>query len=89
MEHEFLSEAEIGERSPGEWVLVKNAEFDEQWRVVRGIVAAHSPDREEVGEFHGRLAREEGTGDMAVLCFKPMPKDVVLLFPLAGAKRDV
>jgi len=48
MEQEFLSEAEIGQRFPGEWVLVRNAQFDEQWRVVRGIVAAHSVERDEI-----------------------------------------
>lgn len=89
MEQEFLSEQQIGERFPGEWVLVKQAEFDEQWRVVRGVVAAHSVDRDEVGEAHGRIAREPGVGHMAVLCFKPIRKDVVLLFPLVGAKSDV
>jgi len=79
MNNEFLSEAEIGARFPGEWVLVKNAEFDEQWRVVRGLVAAHSSDRDEVGEAHEQVAGKEGSGNMAVLCFKPWPKDVLVL----------
>ena len=48
MNEEFLSEAEIGERFPGEWVLVEQAEFDEQWRVVRGVVAAHHPSKSAV-----------------------------------------
>lgn len=52
MEAEFLSEEEIGARYPGEWVLVTNAEFDEQWRVLRGLVAAHSPDRKEISQAH-------------------------------------
>lgn len=89
MEQEFLSEQEIGERFPGEWVLVRQAEFDEQWRVVRGVVAAHSVSRDEIGEAHGLITREPGVGNMGVLCFKPTPKDVVLLFPLVGAKNDV
>lgn len=48
MNDEFLSEKEIGERFPGEWVLVEQAEFDEQWRVVRGLVAAHHPSKSAV-----------------------------------------
>jgi len=79
MNDEFLSEAEIGARFPGEWVLVKNAEFDEQWRVVRGLVAAHSPERDDVGEAHEQVAGEKDSGNMAVLCFKPWPKDVLVL----------
>lgn len=41
MEQEFLSEQEIGERFPGEWVLVEEAELDSELRVVRGQIAAH------------------------------------------------
>jgi len=79
MNDEFLSEAEIGERFPGEWVLVKNAEFDEQLRVVRGLVAAHSPNREVIDDAQGHIAFEPGTGNMARLCFIPWPKDLIVL----------
>jgi len=79
MNEEFLSEAEIGARFPGEWVLVKNAQFDEQWRVVRGLVAAHSPNRDGISEEQGRLASDEAAGNLARLCFKPWPKDLIVL----------
>ncbi|RYX86821.1 hypothetical protein EON83_01170 [bacterium] len=77
MNTEFLSEAEIGARYPGEWVLVKNAEFDEQWRVTRGIVAAHSPEREVIDTAQQQMTEE--SGNLARLCFKKWPKDVAIL----------
>ncbi len=79
MEAEFLSEAQIKERYPEEWVLVRNAEFDDKWNVVRGVVAAHSPDREVIDEAQARLAPGEESGNLARLCFKPWPKNVVVL----------
>ena len=80
MNDEFLSEAQIKERFPGEWVLVKQAEFDEQWRVVRGLVAAHSMDRDEVGEAQAALVQEGNSGNMAVLCFRAVPANAVFRF---------
>ena len=80
MNEEFLSEAEIGARFPDEWVLVKQAEFDEQWRVVRGLVAAHSMSREEIGDVQAALVQGEESGNMAVLCFRPVPANVAFLF---------
>lgn len=79
MEQEFLSEAQIEERYPGEWVLVKQAEFDEQWHVVRGVVAVHSVDREDIDEAQAQLAPDEDSGNLARLCFKPWPKNVLIL----------
>ena len=79
MNEEFLSEAQIKERFPNEWVLVKNAEFDEQWRVVRGVVAAHSPEAEGIQHAQRELAHDEEAGNLARLCFKPWPKDVAIL----------
>ena len=79
MNEEFLSEAEIGARFPNEWVLVKQAEFDEQWRVVRGIVAAHSPERQGIDEAQSFLDDNQEAGNLARLCFKPWPKDVAIL----------
>lgn len=79
MEHEFLSEAQIKERFPGEWVLVRNAEFDEKWNVVRGLVAAHSVDREGIDEAQSKLVDDKTTGNMARLCFKKLPANTVVL----------
>ena len=45
MEGEFLSEQEIGERFPGEWVLVEEAELDSELRVVRGRVVSHNQSK--------------------------------------------
>ncbi len=81
MEQEFLSEAEIGERFPGEWVLVKQAEFDEQWRVVRGVVAAHSVNREEITRAHAEIAHRGEPFSVSVLCFKEEPADLMLMLP--------
>ncbi len=89
MDTEFLSEEEISARYPDEWVLVKNAEFDEQWRVMRGIVAAHSPDREEIARVHEEIARGGEPFNVSVLCFKRSPENVALLFGLRRAPRDV
>ena len=77
MESEFLSEEEIGALYPGEWVLVKNAEFDEQWRVTRGLVAAHSPEREVIDAAQQHITEE--AGNTARLCFKIWPQDVAIL----------
>ena len=88
MNDEFLSEQEIGERFPGEWVLVEKAEFDEQWRVVRGVVAAHSMDRDEIARVHGEIARRGEPFSVSVLCFKPTPKDLRLMFDLREVKHD-
>ncbi len=79
MNDEFLSESEIGERFPGEWVLVRNAEFDEQWRVVRGLVAAHSVEAEGIQEAQRQLAHDDDSGNLARLCFKKIPKNMVVL----------
>ncbi len=79
MEHEFLSEAQIKERYPEEWVLVRNAEFDDKWNVVRGVVAAHSPNREVIDEAQANLVTDDTTGNMARLCFKKLPRNTVVL----------
>lgn len=82
MEAEFLSEEEMSARYPGEWVLVTQAEFDEQWRVVRGIVAAHSPERSEIARVHSEVAQQNAEFSVSVLCFKRSLENVSLLFDL-------
>ena len=89
MESEFLSEEEIGALYPGEWVLVKNAEFDEQWRVLRGLVAAHSPDREQIARVHSELAQSGEPLSVSVLCFKRSPENLALLFGFHRVPDDV
>lgn len=46
--NEILTLAEIHERYPSEWILVADPELNDQLEVVRGRVAAHSKDRDEV-----------------------------------------
>ena len=38
----------IKEQYAGEWVLIAYTELDDEMRVIRGQVLAHSPDRDEV-----------------------------------------
>ena len=79
MEAEFLSEAQIKERYPEEWVLVRNVEFDDKWNVVRGVVAAHSREAEGIQEMQSLLAHDETSGNLARLCFRTLPKNTVVL----------
>jgi hypothetical protein len=48
MSEEILTLAEINARYPDEWVLVVDPEVDEHLNVLRGQVAFHSRDRDEV-----------------------------------------
>jgi hypothetical protein len=43
-----LTYDEIKKRYPDEWILIADAELDEELNVVRGEVVAHSKDRDEV-----------------------------------------
>ena len=43
-----LTRAEIEARFDSEWVLIENPELDEHLEVIRGRVAWHSKDRDEV-----------------------------------------
>jgi len=47
---EILTLAEIEERYKSEWILVEDPELDEHLNVIRGKVAWHSKDRDEVYE---------------------------------------
>jgi len=44
---EVLSMEEIESRFPEEWILIDQPEKD-QYRIIRGRVVFHSPDRDEV-----------------------------------------
>ncbi len=43
-----LTMAEIGAHFPSEWVLLEAPEVDQDFEVIRGQVAWHSKDRDEV-----------------------------------------
>ena len=45
---EVLTIADIESRYPDEWILVGDPQVDAHLRVTRGIVLAHSMDRDEV-----------------------------------------
>lgn len=45
---EILSEEEIEARYPDQWVLIDVLDFDEAYRVARGVVRAHGLDEDAV-----------------------------------------
>lgn len=45
---EILSYEEIKRRYPDEWLLIAEPELDEELKVIRGEILAHSKDRDEV-----------------------------------------
>ena len=48
MNDEFLTQKEIEARYPSEWVFVVDVETDDHLNIVRGRVACHSKDRDEM-----------------------------------------
>jgi hypothetical protein len=46
---EVLTIEEIYAKYPDEWVLIDQPQTDRHHRVLSGIVAAHGPDRDQVG----------------------------------------
>ena len=48
MNDEFLTQKEIEARYPSEWILVVDVETDEHLKILRGRVACHSKDRDDV-----------------------------------------
>ncbi len=72
---EVLTYEQMKERYDGEWVLVGDPELTEMNEVVRGTVLAHSPDRDEV-YYELRTRRPKSS---AMLCFKHIPDDVVIV----------
>jgi hypothetical protein len=45
---EILSYEEIKRRYPDEWLLIAEPELDDELGVIRGVVVAHSKNRDEV-----------------------------------------
>jgi hypothetical protein len=66
---------EIRARYDGEWVLVGDPVQDEKLKVLAGTVLAHSKDRDEV---YAR-AIELRPRRSAMLCFVPMPKEMIFI----------
>jgi hypothetical protein len=67
---------QIERRYNGEWVLIVNPVVDKLTRVVRGELAYHSKDRDEVD----RVALERRDQHVALLHVGPPPKDLVVVF---------
>jgi len=45
---DIMTMAEITSSYPNEWLLIADAELDDDLNILRGEVIAHSPDRDEV-----------------------------------------
>ncbi len=65
--NEVMTMAEIASSYPNEWLLIADAELDDDLNIVRGEVIAHSPDRDEVYQkllsLKGRSFAIEYTGN--------------------------
>jgi hypothetical protein len=62
-----LTYDEIKEQFPDEWLLIADAEMDDEMNILRGKVVAHSKDRDEVYRalltVPGKRISIEYTGD--------------------------
>jgi hypothetical protein len=65
----------IREQYAGEWVLIAYTELDEELRVVRGQVLAHSPDRDEI---YRKLLSVSGQ-QVAVEYLGEVPEDLAVV----------
>lgn len=72
---QVISLEAIREQYPGEWVLIAYAELDEQMRVIKGQVLAHSPDRDEI---YRRLLSVRGQ-KVAVEYMGKVPEDLAVV----------
>ena len=64
------------ERYAGEWLLVGQAETDEDLNVLRGEVLAHSPDRDEI---YRKLLSEKRSGSLAIEFGGAPPEDLSVM----------
>ncbi len=55
--NQMLAMSEIASRYPNEWLLIADAELDDELNVVKGEVIAHSPNRDDV---YSRLSSIKG-----------------------------
>lgn len=68
---------EIEAAFDGEWVFVGDPETDEQKRVLRGQVLAHSADRDAV--YEAMVALEPKPKKSAMLCFVKTPENMAFV----------
>lgn len=75
-----LTVKEIENRYADQWILMKETSWDEQGNPVRGVVVAHSPDREALTDPVIQL-RRENPGVKTYLFFTGdvMPENVVVM----------
>ena len=73
--NQVLSIADIHRQFDSEWVLVIDPELDESLEVLRGEVACHSKDRDEVY----RKARELAPTHSAILYTGRLPENVEIV----------
>lgn len=73
---QVLTFEEMKQKYWGEWLLIDHAELDEEQKVVRGRVLAHSTDRDEIDQAlplrEGKMAAVEYVG--------PIPDDYAVMF---------
>ena len=72
--------AEIESRHADEWILMRETVWDEEGNPVRGVVVAHSPDREALTEPAIRLRRENpGLKTYIFFTGDVMPENAVVM----------
>ncbi len=72
--------AEIESRYADQWILMKETVWDEQGSPVRGVVVAHSPDREALTEPVTQLRRENpGVKTYIFFTGDVMPENTVVM----------
>jgi len=72
---QVLTLEQMKKQFDGEWVLVGDPELTEMNEVVRGKVLCHCRERDELY----RKALELKPTSSAILCFKEIPDDVVIV----------
>jgi hypothetical protein len=72
---EIVSMETIREQYSGEWVLIAYTDLDEEMRVIRGEVLAHSSDRDEI---YRQLLRLKGR-KVAVEYMGKVPEDLAVV----------
>ena len=72
---EVLTREQMEEQFDGEWVLVGDPDLTDMNEVIRGEVLWHCKDRDELY----RKAMELKPRSSALLCFKKIPDDVVII----------
>lgn len=72
---QIMSVETIREQHDGEWVLIAYTELDEEMRVIRGEVLAHSRDRDEI---YRRLLTVKGR-QVAVEYMGEIPEDLAVV----------